>query len=138
MVKKKVFCPSSGCYENFFLKQAGNGLPVFIGGRAQRGRGLGGFLGSIGRAIIPMVKSAGKVLLKEGGKAGLQVLGDVVRGKNLKSSIKNQAKASGARLLKRAIKDNSSAPPAKRIKRAEQAVSRQKRGKKRRYTDIFN
>lgn len=79
----------------------GQGLPVFIGDVQQDGYGLGGFLSSLFRKVMPIVsktvvpflkqtaKTAGKSLLK----TGTQVLSDVVLDdKNLKESVKRRGK----------------------------------------------
>ena len=90
-------------YEDHYMKQAyGGGLPVFIGG--QRGRGLGGIFNGLARMIIPVLKRTGKTVLKEGLRSGVDVLGDIVSGQNVKSSFKKRAKQAGTRLVDQSIR----------------------------------
>ena len=58
-------------YEDYYQTQVGHGLPVFIGGKSTRGRGLGNLLGGLFRSVVPLLKSGGKALLKEGAKTGM-------------------------------------------------------------------
>lgn len=124
-------------YEDHYSSQVGHGLPVFLGGRTQRGRGLGSLLGGIGRSLMPLV---GKTLLREGAKTGLAVIGDVLAGQNVKSALSQRAKQTGKRLLQQAVGRVTAAPPGqparKRIKSSATARQRQKR-RRRNKTDIF-
>lgn len=144
-------------YEAFFGQQAGHGLPVFIGSRSQRGRGLGSFLSGIGRMILPIFKTGGKALLREGALTGLQVAKDALDGRNVSDSFKQHARESGKRLLHGAVDHLTGdqtgsglrAPPGeparKRIKnhvqrRRSQSKKRptKKKSKKRVVSDIFS
>ena len=58
-------------YEDYYRTQVGHGLPVFIGGKSTRGRGLGNLLGGLFRSVVLLLKSGGKALLKEGAKTGM-------------------------------------------------------------------
>lgn len=91
-------------FEVYYLNQAGGGgsLPYFQGIRYARGHGLGGVLGSLFRAAVPVLKKSGKALLKEGLQTGVNVIGDVLEGQNIKSAMKRRAKDSGQRLLHQA------------------------------------
>ena len=75
-------------YEEYYCRQAGNGLPVFVGGRNIRGRGIGSLLGGIGRSLIPLIRKGGKAVLKEGARTGLQVAGDVLFGRNAEKALR--------------------------------------------------
>ncbi len=45
-MKRKFCCEASrGMYEDYYLRQSGDGLPVFHGSRGQRGHGIGSVLG---------------------------------------------------------------------------------------------
>jgi hypothetical protein len=137
-------------YDDFFINQAGYGLPVFVGSRSQRGRGLGSFLSGIGRMVLPILKTGGKALLREGTRTGLSVLSDVLEGKNIKDSFKDHATEAGKRLLHGAVQHVSQnmtgsglAPPGepfkKRIKRhaKHHRAQSKKRHSKKRKSDIF-
>ncbi|KAJ8020741.1 hypothetical protein HOLleu_40415 [Holothuria leucospilota] len=41
-------------YEQYYLQQVGNGLPVFHGARVQKGHGLGNILGGLFRSAMPL------------------------------------------------------------------------------------
>ena len=103
MVRQTPFRGSSRVYEDYYCAQAGHGLPVFVGGRNYRGRGLGSLLGGLGRAIVPLLKSGGKALLKEGAKTGMQVAHDVLSGQTIKGAMKQRAQEAGKRLFQQAV-----------------------------------
>lgn len=93
----------SGSFEDYYIRQAtGHGLPVFSGVRTQRGHGLGNLLTSAFRVFLPVLKSTGKSVLKQGLSTGADILGDLVRGRSLKQAAKTRVKEGGSRLLKRA------------------------------------
>ena len=68
MVRHAPFKGNGKLYEQYYCHQAGHGLPVFVEGRNYRRRGLGSLLVGIGRAIVPLLKSGGKALLKRRGQ----------------------------------------------------------------------
>ena len=143
MVRHVPLRRSPKAYEVFFGQQAGHGLPVFIGSRSQRGRGLGSFLSGIGRMILPIFKTGGKALLREGALTGLQVAKDALDGRNISSSFKQHARESGKRLLHGAVDhlagnqtgSGLGAPPGeparKRIKRQAQRLRSQSKKRRR-------
>ena len=75
-------------YEDYYVKQSGGAMPVFVG---FRGHGIGSMLSGLFRnVVLPFLKGnvsslAGNVL-----KTGAQVLDDVVLGKSLKDTVKKQ------------------------------------------------
>ena len=75
-------------YCRYYTQQCGHGLPHYKGPVFQRGHGIGNMLRgafrTVGSIIGPTVKKEGKRIFKG-------VLGDVLRGRNLKTSIKNRA-----------------------------------------------
>ena len=103
-------CPK--LYEDYYTNQVGHGLPVFVGGRSFRGHGLGSLLAGIGHAVVPLLKSGGKVLLKEGARTGLQVAQDVLSGHRFDTALKQRSHQAGKRLLNQATVGGS----RKRIK----------------------
>lgn len=86
-------------YEEYYLQQAGSGLPVYSGVRSQRGHGL---LSGLARMAIPLLKQSGKTLLKEGFRTGANILGDVLLGRNIKSAAQQRMKQGGQRLFQQA------------------------------------
>ena len=130
-------------FEDYYLQQArGGGLPVFIGG-SQRGHGLGGILSGLARMVVPVLKRGGKSLIKETFRTGVDILGDVVSGSNIKTSAKRRLKQGGQRMVNKAVKTIAQQPkrPRGTKKRSQKVQSRQK--PKRRKTvqsppDIFS
>lgn len=146
MVRHTPYVGTNKIYEDYYCSQAGHGLPVFIGGRNVRGRGLGSLLGGIGRSLIPLLKSGGKALLKEGARTGMQVAQDVLSGQNVKSAMKQRAKQAGKRLFHQAVGQvtGRAAPPGqparKRIKSSASRRTTQKtftNRRRRQPADIF-
>lgn len=86
-------------YEDYYLQQAGSGLPVFSGVESQRGHGLGSILGGLLRSATPLLKIFGKKLGQQGLKSGLQVATDVLSGANPKEALKRRAKEGALSLI---------------------------------------
>ena len=67
---KTKYCCDRGICEDYYINQAGSGLPGFQGTRYQRGAGLGSMFSGLLRAVAPLLKSGakkiGKTLLKKG------------------------------------------------------------------------
>ena len=111
-------------FEDYYINQAGNGIPVFVGGRSQRGNGLGGILSGLARMVVPVLKRGGKRLLKESLRTGVGILGDVEAGGNLKTSAKSRLKQGGTRLLDQVVSGVTQ----------PETTAKQKRNKKRKQT----
>ena len=62
---KTTYCCNQKAFENYYVSQVGTGLPYFSGSQYQKGYGLGSIFSSLGRAILPLVRSTGKALGKE-------------------------------------------------------------------------
>ena len=141
------YSPDSKAYDDYFIRQAGYGLPVFVGG-IQRGRGLGSVLNAAGRMVIPLLKSAGGVALKEAVNAGAGFVGDLLAGQKPISALKKRGLRAGQRILQSltsgasesqkrpAPPGRSSAPPRKRLKTPAHRRRPQTSAKKRQ-RDIF-
>ena len=136
---------SRNIYDDYYLRQAGHGMPIFVGGRYQRGRGLGNILGGLARMVVPVLKRSGKTLLKEGLRTGIDILGDVTSGRNIKSSAKRRIKQTGSRLLKKAVNQlPQPAPPGKpqitnvKKRKARSRSTPQTKRRKRTVKDIFD
>ena len=93
MKRKAQFCcdASRDMYEDYYAKQSGGAMPVFVKTKHQRGHGLGSMLSGLFRnVVLPFLKRnvgslAGNVL-----KTGARVLDDVVRGKSLKDTVRKR------------------------------------------------
>lgn len=127
-------------YDHYYLRQVHGGggistLPVFRGRDIQRGSGLGNLLNAAFRMILPGIKSVGKMALREGVRAGSNVLSDVIGGENVKTSLKRRAAESGENLMTRALGGLLPPPPPTKKRKARssgEATAKKTRGKKRR------
>ena len=152
MAHRTPHLSNSKVYEDYYCNQVGHGLPVYVGGRNYRGGGLGNILGGIGRAIIPLLKSGGRTLLKEGAKTALHVGQDLLSGENIASSVKRRSKQAGKRMFHRAVNHvtgigggqpvrkriRTSSPSKKRQTKPRKQVRKKKKNVKRRAKDIFD
>ena len=78
-------------YEDYYSRQVGGLMPVFVGSRQQRGHGLGSVLGGIFRRfLIPFFKTRGKALATDALRTGVNVPEDVLGGRTLKESVKRR------------------------------------------------
>lgn len=80
-MKKKFCCDAShGMYCNYYKRQSGGEMPVFVGRRYQRGHGLGSILSGLFRKVVPFItdnaRSIGKNLLR----TGVDIAQDVIHG----------------------------------------------------------
>ena len=90
-MKRKFCCDASrAMYEDYYLRQSGNGLPVFQGSRGQRGHGLGSMLSGLFRSTVPMIKRGLATFGKHALKTGLEIAGDVTEGKSFKDSARER------------------------------------------------
>lgn len=83
--------PNNALFENYYLQQAGNGLPAFAGVRYQRGHGLGNIFRGLSRMAKPLLVKGAKTLGKQLLNTGSRVIADVATGKNFKQSLKRRA-----------------------------------------------
>ena len=91
-MKRKYCCDASrGMYEDYYMAQSGNGLPVFQGSRGQRGHGLGSMLSGLFRSAVPMIKRGLATFGKHALKTGLEIAGDVSEGKSFKDSARENS-----------------------------------------------
>ena len=98
---KVKYCCNPKDYENYYVNQVGKGMPYYSGRQFQRGYDLGCLFSSIGRAVLPMIKSGIKTVGKEVLRSGVELASDALQGRNLKKAAIHRAKQSGVNLLKR-------------------------------------
>jgi len=93
-MKRRAYCcdASRHMYEDYYSRQAGGQIPVFVGSRYQRGHGLGSVLGGIFRRfIVPLFKTHGKTLALDALRTGMDVADDVLgSGRSFKESVKKR------------------------------------------------
>ena len=91
-MKRKFCCEASrGMYEDYYLKQSGGQMPVFMGSRFQRGHGLGSILSGLFRRVLPFLKANVKNFATSALRTGVDVAEDVFdNGKKLSESLKER------------------------------------------------
>ena len=98
-----MFCcdSSRNMYEDYYKRQTGGEIPVFVGRRYQRGHGLGSVLGGLFRRVVPFIRGnvgkIGKHLLR----TGVDIAGGVLGGKKFKQATKEGV----SRGIKRTVED---------------------------------
>lgn len=89
--------------DNEMYYQYGGGVKyVFVGGRNQKGRGIGSFLGGLFRRAIPLVARGMKAVGKESLNTGLNVLNDtLLKGQPVTYSLQNRVNEAGNNLSRK-------------------------------------
>ena len=92
MVMRRKFCcdASRHLYEDYYMRQSGSGLPVFVGSRGQAGHGLGSILSGFFRSAFPMLKRGLATFGKHALKTGLEIADDMVQGEKLSDAAKKR------------------------------------------------
>ena len=121
---RSVYCCNSAGYEKCYLDQVGHGQ-CFSGAAFQRGYGLGNIFASLGKAILPLVKSWAKAIGKQALKSGVAFAFDVLAGKNVKQAAVQRTKQAGSTLLQQTTASKKRKAP------------RIQKKKRKTYNDIF-
>ena len=87
------YCCDGHAHEEYYVQQAGGGLPVFAGARVQQGHGIGNVLGGLIRMAIPLLKSGVGALKREAVKAGVGLAGNLLK-KATSATLKRVAPSS--------------------------------------------
>ena len=114
---KPVYCCNSKSYENYYLSQVGSGGPYYSGAQFQRGYGLSNIFSSIGKTILPLLKTTAKTVGRQALKSGVAFASDVINGQNAKQAAINRAKEAGSTLLNNAIRKRKKMPKKVQKKR---------------------
>jgi hypothetical protein len=86
-MRKQYCCDASRlAYEDYYLNQSGNGMPVFQGARMQRGHGLGSVLSGFFRNAWPLIQTGAKAFGRQFLRTGLQIANDVADGEKFKDA----------------------------------------------------
>jgi len=114
-------------YEDYYSRQVGGQMPVFVGSRHQRGHGLGSVLeGIFHRFVIPLFKTHGKALARDALRTGVNVVEDVLDGRTLKESVKRRVPEGIKRSAHSLIRQSGSGVRPKRRKRSRKLRSHSK------------
>jgi hypothetical protein len=111
-------------YTDYYVKQAGNGLPAFVGTRYQRGHGLGSILRKITSIALPILKKGASLVGKQAIRTGMNIATDAMQGQNIKQTIKRRMSQG----LKDLVTQKGRGPPGERLKKR---IKRSQRGYKR-------
>ena len=138
----------SKAYENYYLNQVGQGIPVFQGANLQRGYGLGGILGGLLRSAVPLIKQGVKSLGKHALRTGVSIASDTLAGQNFKTSAKRRLKEAGTRLGHQAVRKMTNSGNRGGNRKRQNAIKRKRttrnsvisrqRKRQRRSLDIFD
>ena len=89
-MKRKYCCDASkSLYEEYYVNQAGSGMPVFQGSRGQRGHGFGSVLSGLFRSAMPMLKRIGKQGLITAASIASNVLGGQNFGESARMRVRD-------------------------------------------------
>jgi len=114
-------------YKDYYSRQVGGLMPVFVGSRHQRGHGLGSVLGGIfHRFVIPLFKTHGKALARDALRTGVNAVEDVLDGRTLKESVKRRVPEGIKRSAQSLIRQSVSGVRPKRRKRSRKLRSHSK------------
>ena len=126
-MRKKFCCDTSrSMYEDYYMKQSGDGMPIFIGSRGQKGSGIGSVLSGLFRSALPVLKKGLATFGKHALKTGTQILSDVVDGQPIGESAKKR--------IREGIKDFIS---SRQVISPEEVGEQTGNGRKRSYHKIF-
>lgn len=78
-------------------------MPVFYGGRFQRGYGLGSFFQSLARRALPFLQKGAQSLGRAALKTGADIAQDVILGKPFKASAQSRLKQTATNLKDQAL-----------------------------------
>ena len=132
--RAEYVAPTDIVYKNYYINQAGHGIPVYRGSGIQRGHGLGSILGGLLRSAAPLMKSAAKTIGREALNFGVGLAKDALSGEDVKTSAEKRGRLLGTNLL------DSVVQPQQRSKKRKTVGNKRRQpkpNKKRRQEDIF-
>lgn len=129
-------------YKTYYLNQAGNGYPVYIGTPYQKGYGLGGVFRKFFKWVLPILKEHALPIVKTVGKEVLRgasnIANDKLNGKNLKESAKARIKES-LNSLAESVQSGEGYKRKQKQNKIKKLISIKKFSKKKkRFLDIFD
>jgi len=86
-----IFDPDSVDWSAHFEQMQTGGSAYFSGTPYQRGAGIGSIFGSLFRYLMPMLKTFGKEIGREGLSVGSRVLNDLASGSDVRNAVVNNA-----------------------------------------------
>ena len=136
--KKRMFCceATRDMYERYYTKQRGGDIVPYIGGRRQRGHGLGSIVGGLFRRfVVPFVQSNAKTVGANLLRTGANIARDVFTGRKLTEAAKEHVPTGIKRTVGSLKWQSDGNPPRKKKanKRKRKIVAKKGRGR-----DIFS
>lgn len=130
-------------YRDYYKNQSGAGVQVYAGRRtmpSQGGEGIGALFSGLLRAAAPIVKTGlrraapvlGRVAKNAGKhalKAGADVAGDLIAGRNFKTAARERLINSGVNILDDAVEGRLTRPRKRAHRSGGRSGRRQKRAK---------
>jgi hypothetical protein len=107
---------------NYYISQVGGANGVYSGALYQRGQGIGGFLASLFRSCLPILRSRGLAVGKTLLNAGVDMMGDLQNDTPFRESYRNRRGETIGRLKDNIITGNGYNGSRKR--KASQSSSR--------------
>ena len=104
------FDGNRGAIDEYYIDQAGHGLPAFQGARVQRGHGIGNMFSGLLKSAMPLIKKGSKALGKQVLSTGLGIANDLLSGENIRTSTERRLKEAGRNIMNQA-RDRISKPP---------------------------
>ena len=111
-------------FEDYYVSQAGHGLPYYQGAPNQRGYGLGGFFARLFRSAMPFLVRGAKTVGKEALRTVPLIAQDVLAGKKIKTAIQNRTQHAGKTLVRKALTKASDMVGHGRYKRKRKPLKR--------------
>jgi hypothetical protein len=124
-------------YEDYYVTQSGNGVPIFQGYRGQRGHGLGSILSGFFRSAMPILKRGLSVFGREALRTGAKIATDVADGRSLGDAAKQRIGERINEIVPGIINQSGSGKRRRRVKAKRVAFKRQKLFNKKK-KDIFD
>lgn len=101
-MKKKFCCNAThGMYEDYYKRQSGGAMPVFVGRRYQRGHGIGSMLSGLFRKVVPFIKDNVKNIGMNLLRTGTDIAQDMIQGKKFKEAARRHVPTA----LKQTVED---------------------------------
>ena len=114
--------PTESIYKNYYINQAGHGIPVYKGTGLQKGHGIGNIFSGLFRSAAPLLKSAAKAIGREALNFGVGLARDALSGDNIKTAAEKRGRMLGTNLL-----DTVSQPPRQPTQKRKATVNQSPR-----------
>jgi hypothetical protein len=75
---------------NYYVSQVGGANGIYSGALYQRGQGIGGFLASLFKSCLPILRSRGLAVGKTLLNAGMDMMGDMQNQTSVRDAFKNR------------------------------------------------